>query len=59
MIFNFFLWVLAYVYDLLRYVLCKGNNKLYEIKISTVYDWEKLGRKGSNINEFFEIISSF
>lgn len=31
----------------------------YEIKISTDYDWEKLGKKGSNINEFFEIISSF
>ena len=35
------------------------KKKLYEIKISTVYDWEKLGMKGSNINEFFEIISSF
>ena len=39
-----------------RYSIKKS---LYEIKISTVYDWEKLGRKGSNINEFFEIISSF
>ncbi len=35
------------------------KKKLYEIKISTVYDWEKLGRKGSNINEFFEIINRF
>lgn len=35
------------------------KKKLYEIKISTVYDWEKLGRRGSNINEFFEVISSF
>lgn len=35
------------------------KKNLYEIKISTSYDWEKLGRKGSNINEFFEIISSF
>lgn len=35
------------------------KKKLYEIKVSTVYDWEKLGRRGSNINEFFEIISSF
>lgn len=35
------------------------KKKLYEIKISTSYDWEKLGRKGSNINEFFEVISSF
>ena len=31
----------------------------YEIKISTVYDWQKLGRKGSNINEFFEVITAF
>lgn len=35
------------------------NKKQYEIKTSTVYDWEKLGRKGSNINEFFEVVSSF
>jgi len=35
------------------------SKKQYEIKISTIYDWEKLGRKGSNINEFFEVISSF
>ena len=35
------------------------KKKQFEIKISTVYDWEKLGKKGSNINEFFEIISSF
>lgn len=35
------------------------NKKLYEIKISTSYDWEKLGKKGSNINEFFEVVSSF
>lgn len=35
------------------------NRKLYEIRISTIYDWEKLGRKGSNINEFFEVISGF
>ena len=33
------------------------NKKMYEIKISTQYDWAKLGRKGSNINEFFEVIS--
>jgi len=55
--------------NLMLSLLKKGNcfivneydikKKLYEIKISTVYDWEKLGRKGSNINEFFEIISSF
>lgn len=35
------------------------SKKQYEIKISTIYDWEKLGRKGSNINEFFEVINSF
>lgn len=35
------------------------NKKMYEIKVSTDYDWEKIGRKGSNINEFFEIISLF
>lgn len=35
------------------------NKKQYEIKISTTYDWEKLGRKGSNINEFFELLNSF
>ncbi len=35
------------------------KKKLFEIKISTIYDWEKLGQKGSNINEFFEIISNF
>lgn len=35
------------------------SKKQYEIKISTTYDWGKLGRKGSNINEFFEVISSF
>lgn len=35
------------------------NKKQYEIKITTIYDWQKLGRKGSNINEFFEVVSSF
>lgn len=35
------------------------DQKLYEIKISTTYDWDKLGRKGSNINEFFKVINSF
>lgn len=35
------------------------SKKQYEIKISTIYDWEKLERKGSNINEFFEVINSF
>lgn len=35
------------------------SRKQYEIKISTIYTWEKLGEKGSNINEFFEVVSSF
>lgn len=35
------------------------SKKQYEIKISTIYDWGKLGRKGSNINEFFEVVSNF
>ena len=35
------------------------KKNLYEIKNSTIYDWEKLGTRGSNINEFFEVISSF
>lgn len=56
-------------YDLMLSLLRKENcfvinnysisKKQYEIKISTLYDWEKLGRKGSNINEFFEVVSSF
>lgn len=56
-------------YDLMLSLLRKENcfiinnysisKKQYEIKTSTVYDWEKLERKGSNINEFFEVISSF
>lgn len=34
--------------------------KIYEVKISnTIFDWNKLGRRGTNINEFFEVISSF
>ncbi|MCH5271410.1 MAG: hypothetical protein J1E83_11770 [Lachnospiraceae bacterium] len=35
------------------------SKKQYEIKITTIYDWEKLGRKGSNINDFFDVVSSF
>ncbi len=35
------------------------SKKQYEIRASTIYDWKKLGRKGSNINEFFEVVSSF
>ena len=35
------------------------NKKQYEMKVSSTYDWEKLGRKASNINEFFEVINDF
>ena len=35
------------------------SKKQYEIKVSSTCDWGKLGRRGSNINEFFEVISSF
>lgn len=31
----------------------------YDIKVSTTYDWGKLGIKGSNIHEFFEVIDCF
>ena len=40
-----------------RYTISK---KQYEIKVSaTVCNWEQLGRKGSNINEFFDVIDLF
>lgn len=35
------------------------SKKQYEIRISTTYDWGKLGRKGSNINEFFGVVDGF
>lgn len=36
------------------------NPKMYQIKIvDTVFDWEKLGRRGSNINNFFDVINGF
>lgn len=35
------------------------NQKHYDIKVSTSFDWDKIGKKGSNINEFFEVIESF
>ncbi len=31
----------------------------FEIKIKTIYDWEKLGWKSSNIHEFFQLIHAF
>lgn len=36
------------------------SEKQYEIKVpATICKWENLGRKGSNINEFFEVINRF
>lgn len=35
------------------------NKRKFEIMINTIYDWEKLDRKGSNINEYFEILKCF
>ena len=35
------------------------SKKQYEIRISTTYDWGKLERKGSNINEFFGVVDGF
>lgn len=36
------------------------NKAAYDIKVpTTTYDWKKLGRKGSNINEFFDVINCF
>lgn len=35
------------------------NKTKYEIIIKTYYNWEKLGTKASNIDEFFEVIQSF
>ena len=35
------------------------NRKLYDIKVSTSYDWKMLGKKASNINEFFEVATYF
>lgn len=36
------------------------NKTEYDIRIrSTTYDWKKLGRKGSNLKEFFDVIDCF
>ena len=37
----------------------KVNKSQFEIMVNTILDWNKLGRKGSNINEFFEILDRF
>lgn len=38
---------------------CRVNKARFEISVQTTCDWAKLGQKGSNINEFFEIIECF
>lgn len=38
---------------------CIVNKSQFKVKVKTVYDWEKLGRRGSNINEYFEILNYF
>ncbi len=37
----------------------KVNKQQFEIKVKTTYAWEKLEYKGSNINEYFEILKCF
>lgn len=39
--------------------MCTVNKKRFEVKADTSCDWEKLGRRGSNINEYFEILNCF
>lgn len=39
-----------------RYTVSKSK---FEINIKTIYTWDKLGRKSSNINEFFQLIHAF
>ena len=39
-----------------KYAVIKS---LYTIKVDTTYDWNKLGIRGSNINEYFEILNYF
>ena len=38
---------------------CKIKKNEYEMKVNMIWNWEKLGRRGSNINEFFDVITSF
>ena len=43
----------------------KADTKIYQflktngIQVSTTYDWKMLGKKASNINEFFEVATYF
>lgn len=38
---------------------CNINKSKYDIKAETTYNIKNLGRKGTNINEYFEIIDEF
>jgi len=43
-------------------VFCEGDTEYHyidEMKVNMIWNWEKLGRRGSNINEFFDVITSF
>lgn len=35
------------------------NSDLYKISVKTDYDWNKIGLRGSNFNEYFEILKYF
>ncbi len=37
----------------------KVVKRLYEIEVDSFYNWENLDKRGSNINEFFEVVESF
>ncbi len=39
--------------------LCTVNKNRFEIKVNTVCDWEKFGRRGSNIHEYFAVLKCF
>ena len=32
------------------------NKRMFNMNVNTIYNWDKLGYQGSNINEFFEIV---
>lgn len=32
------------------------NKRMFNMTVNTIYNWDKLGYQGSNINEFFEIV---
>lgn len=35
----------------------KVNKRTYDISVKIIWDWEKFGRKGSNIKDFFDVIA--